>query len=68
MLRFEDCYAAQRTLAGMEVMVMIKNVEMYTLGTKKPTLTEPFYAFCSGTSMVNSYCVVFEHLLRHNQS
>ena len=47
MLGFKNFYAAQRTLAGMEVMAMIKKAQMYTQGREKPTPTEQFYSLAA---------------------
>jgi putative transposase len=47
MLGFKNFYAAQRTLAGMEVMAMIKKGQMRTPVRDEKTLAERFYALAA---------------------
>jgi len=47
MLGFKNFYAAQRTLAGIEVMVMIKKGQMKTSEGNKKTPAEMFYALAA---------------------
>jgi transposase-like protein len=44
MLGFKNLYAAQRTLAGMELMAMIKKGQIQTSAGDKPSSAEQFYA------------------------
>ena len=46
-LGFKNFHAAQRTLAGMEVMAMIKKGQMKTPAGNKQSITEPFYALAA---------------------
>jgi transposase-like protein len=47
MLGFKTFHAAQRTLAGMEVMAMIKKGQMKTRVGEKQTPAEQFYALAA---------------------
>ncbi len=47
MLGFKNFYAAQRTLAGIEVMAMIKKGQMQTLEGNKKSPAEMFYALAA---------------------
>ena len=47
MLGFKNFHAAQRTLAGMEVMAMIKKGQMQTSAGDKPSSAEQFYAIAA---------------------
>ncbi len=47
MLGFKNFYAAQRTLAGIEVMAMIKKGQMHTSAGDKPSSAEQFYAIAA---------------------
>ncbi len=47
MLGFKNFYAAQRTLAGIEVMAMIKKGQMKTLAGDRKTPAEMFYALAA---------------------
>ncbi len=47
MLGFKNFHAAQRTLAGMEVMAMIKKGQMKTLAGDRKTPAEMFYALAA---------------------
>ncbi len=47
MLGFKNFYAAQRTLAGIEVMAMIKKGQMKTSEGNKKTPAEMFYALAA---------------------
>jgi len=47
MLGFKNFHAAQRTLAGMEVMAMIKKGQMQTPAGDKPSSAEQFYAIAA---------------------
>ncbi len=47
MLGFKNLYAAQRTLAGIEVMAMIKKGQMKTLAGDRKTPAEMFYALAA---------------------
>ena len=47
MLGFKNFYAAQRTLAGIEVMAMIKKGQMKTLAGDRKTPAEQFYALAA---------------------
>jgi len=47
MLGFKNFYAAQRTLAGIEVMAMIKKGQMKTLAGDRKTPVEMFYALAA---------------------
>ena len=47
MLGFKNFYAAQRTLAGIEVMAMIKKGQMKTLAGNRKTPAEMFYALAA---------------------
>jgi len=47
MLGFTTFHAAQRTLAGMEVMAMIKKGQMQTSAGDKPSSAEQFYAIAA---------------------
>ena len=44
MLGFKNFYAAQRTLAGIEVMAMIKKGQMKIRAGNEPSFAEQFYA------------------------
>jgi len=47
MLGFKTFHAAQRTLAGIEVMAMIKKGQMQTSAGDKPSSAEQFYALAA---------------------
>ena len=47
MLGFKNFYAAQQTLAGMEVMAMIKKGQMKTFAGDRKTSAEMFYALAA---------------------
>ena len=47
MLNFKNFHAAQRTLAGIEVMAMIKKGQMKTLAGDRKTPAEMFYALAA---------------------
>ncbi len=47
MLGFKNFYAAQRTLAGMEVMTMIKKGQMKTPKRNKQSPAEMFYGLAA---------------------
>jgi len=47
MLGFKNLYAAQRTLAGIEVMAMIKKGQMRSLAGDRKTPAEMFYALAT---------------------
>ncbi len=47
MLGFKNFYAAQRMLAGIEVMAMIKKGQMQTSAGDKPSSAEQFYAIAA---------------------
>ena len=47
MLGFKNFHAAHRTLAGMEVMAMIKKGQMKTLVGDKQSPVEMFYALAA---------------------
>jgi len=47
MLGFKNFFAGQRTLAGMEVMAMMKKAQMKTRGNVQPTPAEQFYALAA---------------------
>jgi len=47
MLGFKNFHAAQRTLAGMEVMAMIKKGQMQTSAGDRKTPAEMFYALAA---------------------
>ncbi len=47
MLGFKNFHAAQRTLAGIEVMAMIKKGQMKTLAGNRKTPAEMFYALAA---------------------
>jgi len=47
MLGFKNFHAAQRTLAGIEVMAMIKKGQMKTLAGDRKTPAEMFYALAA---------------------
>jgi transposase-like protein len=47
MLGFKNFHAAQRTLAGIEVMAMIKKGQMQTSAGDKPSSAEQFYAIAA---------------------
>jgi transposase-like protein len=47
MLGFKNFYAAQRTLAGIEVMAMIKKGQMKTSVGNKKSPAELFYALAA---------------------
>ena len=47
MLGFQNFLAAQRTLAGIEVMAMIKKGQMKTLVGDKQSPVEMFYALAA---------------------
>jgi len=50
MLGFKNLSAAQRTLAGIEVMAMIKKGQMKTLAGDRKTPAEMFYALATKSS------------------
>ncbi len=47
MLGFKNFYAAQRTLAGIEVMAMIRKGQMQTSEGNKKSPAEMFYALAA---------------------
>jgi len=47
MLSFKNFYAAQRTLAGIEVMAMIKKGQMKVRARNEPSFAEQFYALAA---------------------
>ena len=47
MLGFKNFYAAQRTLAGIEVMAMIKKGQMKIRAGKEHTPAQMFYALAA---------------------
>ncbi len=47
MLGFKNFHAAQRTLAGIEVMAMIRKGQMKTLAGDRKTPAEMFYALAA---------------------
>ncbi len=47
MLGFKNFHSAQRTLAGIEVMAMIKKGQMKTLAGDRKTPAEMFYALAA---------------------
>jgi transposase-like protein len=47
MLGFKNFHAAQRTLAGMEVMAMIKKGQMKTRAGNEQSFTEQFYTLAA---------------------
>jgi len=47
MLGFKNFHAAQRTLAGIEIMAMIKKGQMKTLAGDRKTPAEMFYALAA---------------------
>jgi len=47
MLGFKNFHAARRTLAGIEVMAMIKKGQMTTLAGDRKTPAEMFYALAA---------------------